>query len=616
MEDCRWDGPVNGTGTVLRSTIQGVFRDDSGGAAASLGLSSLAYKQGAAFVIVEATNDEDVNGQNLIAAYAAATNISPHGMARSATNRMTVIVPPGRYNLQSNAVEMSQAFVDLVGLSSACEEQYIFGTSSGLGSGVLEQTANDVRIENLSVTCTRSSGDMAPGSSIPAAYFPASGRPATVVRNCRFLATSYGFAQATRSGIDYAGTYERCTGGDHSFGGDGGSASGTFADCTGGEWSFGGGAGGGGALGRFTDCVGASFSFGGGGGTASGTFTGCVGGNFTFGGSGGIASGTFTRCVGGRKSFGGTASGTFRNCWMNGELWDGDFRGRMEGCRWDAPISGVGTVLCSTVEGVFRDDSGGVVASLGTGSITHGHLDTDAVDSSNIDDGSVTTDDLDLTSVDGRYVKKSGDTMSGALNLPNNGLVVGTDRLVVSMGKVGIGTPTPAEMLEVSGSAKVSGTLHVSANSQYVVSPMGMVADTNANVRFNCSRNGVMSIENLGGAGSYHRVYIPMDLPANLHGTPQKLKSMTLWYRMDFVGGSSEYIADTAVGQTQTDGSTYELLRDFGNYRSTTWSPITVTAATPQPIEGPTHVSLYLRLYGTGTDREVSIGRIVLTVGP
>jgi hypothetical protein len=41
------------------------------------------------------------------------------------------------------------------------------------------------------------------------------------------------------------------------------------------------------------------------------------------------------------------------------------------------------------------------------------------------------------------YVAKTGDTMTGALNLPVNGLMVGANQLVLSGGKVGIGTPSP-----------------------------------------------------------------------------------------------------------------------------------------------------------------------------
>ena len=44
-------------------------------------------------------------------------------------------------------------------------------------------------------------------------------------------------------------------------------------------------------------------------------------------------------------------------------------------------------------------------------------------------------------------VAKSGDTMTGALTLPANGLTVGTDQLVATGGNVGIGTTSPAVRL-------------------------------------------------------------------------------------------------------------------------------------------------------------------------
>lgn len=53
-------------------------------------------------------------------------------------------------------------------------------------------------------------------------------------------------------------------------------------------------------------------------------------------------------------------------------------------------------------------------------------------------------------------VNKAGDTMTGALNLPANGLTVGTTQLVVAGGKLGVGVAAPATSAEFSGSIKIA----------------------------------------------------------------------------------------------------------------------------------------------------------------
>ncbi len=62
---------------------------------------------------------------------------------------------------------------------------------------------------------------------------------------------------------------------------------------------------------------------------------------------------------------------------------------------------------------------------------------------------------------DTAYVNRSGDTMTGALALPKNGLTVGTDHLILSGGDVGIGTPSPARRLHVAGGTSSYGMLRI-----------------------------------------------------------------------------------------------------------------------------------------------------------
>jgi hypothetical protein len=56
-------------------------------------------------------------------------------------------------------------------------------------------------------------------------------------------------------------------------------------------------------------------------------------------------------------------------------------------------------------------------------------------------------------------VSKQGDTMTGALSLPANGLVAGTSQLVLAGGNVGIGTTLPSSALTVQASANKGITL-------------------------------------------------------------------------------------------------------------------------------------------------------------
>jgi hypothetical protein len=63
------------------------------------------------------------------------------------------------------------------------------------------------------------------------------------------------------------------------------------------------------------------------------------------------------------------------------------------------------------------------------------------------------------------YVDVTGDAMTGALILPSNGLAVGTNQLVVSGGKVGIGTTSPGAKLDVEVSSGGAATIGSSLNS-------------------------------------------------------------------------------------------------------------------------------------------------------
>lgn len=258
-------------------------------------------------VVVKLTSDTAVNGANLLAAYEEASSLRPYGIALGPTNRAVVLVPPGKYNLVDGPLMMDTEYVDLAGLSTASDDQYICRDFH-----VLIQTAKDVHIENLVFHYTGWSNAVFayhPGADWDDGV-PHTGSPAaTCIRNCKFRAN----ISSMRDGVEYAGAYENCTAeGAYAFGSNAsGIASGTFVNCKGGIYAFGSV---GVASGTFVNCTGGDFSFGY-NGTASGTFTNCTGGNDSFGL---IASGTFTNCTGADNAFGGGSGsadgGKFHYC--------------------------------------------------------------------------------------------------------------------------------------------------------------------------------------------------------------------------------------------------------------------------------------------------------------
>ena len=317
-----------------------------------------------AYVVVEVTANVLTNGANLRNAYDAAKALTPFGSALSATNRAVVLVPPGRYNLGDSALIINADFVDLVGMSTSRDNQYIYRNSGT----VLSQSASDVRIENLVFHYTGS-------ADTSYAYNPTVfwtdvtiriGSPAaTRIRNCEFRASN----RIMPRGATFAGFYEDCVAdGEYVFGSGSretafgtlyGTASGTFINCTGGNYSFGAN---GTASGTFTNCSGGNFAFGG-GGTASGVFTHCTGGSRAFGGFG-TANGIFRNCTGDQYAFGGdggnTMGGSFYSCHMTGNNYNSPFRGRMENCRWNDGF------ICDAEARIYRSTILGNVNLNGT----------------------------------------------------------------------------------------------------------------------------------------------------------------------------------------------------------------------------------------------------------
>jgi len=319
-----------------------------------------------AYIIVRLSASATTNGTELRNAYAAAKTFTPNSLALSATNRATVLLLPGRYDLGTTPLAMDTEFVDLVGLSE--EPKHVFITSQVVlsDSGTIVQTADNVVIRNVSID--RTGAPAGSGAGRTAAYFPnrtstaiqawtSNGTLATVTSNGHGLQNGDSVRITGSGNTSFDGVYTITRIDDNSFtfpstvnssgligtaterfddtyiencrfSGDSNSGmrqaveyAGTYRRCVGGTASFAGLTTGSGAIasGLFEDCTAVGSSFGGSGGNASGTFTRCVSGSDSFGS---IASGTFTDCTAGATSFGGqaggSASGTFVRCTVAG----------------------------------------------------------------------------------------------------------------------------------------------------------------------------------------------------------------------------------------------------------------------------------------------------------
>ncbi|MEN6626795.1 MAG: hypothetical protein ABFD69_11285 [Candidatus Sumerlaeia bacterium] len=300
--------------------------------------------KGENYVVVHTSADPAQNGRNLLSTYAYAKTLRPYGIDLTTTNRLVVVVPPGRYQLDKNSFTLDAEFVDLAGLTTDRKSQLIYANMDVSSATLVRQRANDVRIENLYLEASCPSEQ----NYAPAAYRADSSTTLTVMRNCELVglgkalsmgigskcAGRYENVKAGRCAFGYmadaAGTFIGCEGDLFCFGSLG-RASGSFTDCKAGHYSFGYKSESSGTFvhctagnysygnksvagGTYTDCVGAinCFAYQ---GTASGKFLRCTAGDKSFAAEG-VASGTFEHCTGGNYSFAylGTASGTFYDC--------------------------------------------------------------------------------------------------------------------------------------------------------------------------------------------------------------------------------------------------------------------------------------------------------------
>lgn len=289
------------------------------------------------------------NGINLIAAYNAAKLLTPNGSALSATNRVAVLVPPGRYDLGANLINANTEYVDLIGLGDSPEDVVINGV---LVPGTLVQSANNMIIKGVTL---KYSGI----NPIGVAYLPTNTFSSTKMENVILDGNGVnGVTPANDGLLEFSGTYKNvkavnyagnawdniingavfigCTCDGPGFAVTSGIGTATMTDCEA-TSGFGGYIGGGvftrckttggdgfgtiaDCIGMFTDChvIGAGFGKVG----SNGTYTNCstTGSGFSYADTSFMAysmSGSYINCSASNNSFGYgfcSRSGYFKDC--------------------------------------------------------------------------------------------------------------------------------------------------------------------------------------------------------------------------------------------------------------------------------------------------------------
>ena len=229
-------------------------------AAQVLAARNYAYKDDAVVLVADAASDA-ARGTALLAAMATARALTPGGIAKAKNNRVSVLVPPGRYDLVTGTTQGGNAntgllldteYVDLRGLTNDLNDAMITSQIAVASRGTVQQTANDVWI--CGIRMNLNAANAGSGNTRNAAYFPAGNLPLTRLIDCKTGISGTEGGVGMRSVTIYSGTYWNVLNtGDYGFG-SGSVASGLFVDCiNNGGYGFGAS---GTASGTFVHCFG------------------------------------------------------------------------------------------------------------------------------------------------------------------------------------------------------------------------------------------------------------------------------------------------------------------------------------------------------------------------
>lgn len=241
-----------------------VSADGTGSYKANIGNFTLG---GENYIFVNSNGTPIENGRSVRDAYTAAQAMTPNGSAKSATNRVVILLAPGYYDFDEGVdgdFIIDQSFIDFESLSGVADVYFssmnIFSTGTG----------KNIRISGIDTT-----------------------------KNS-YLSTGP-FALYTTGGVNENIYIKDCVGGDYSFGAFSSGFVGTIDTCVAGNYSFG----------YTADFAPVGMSFVGINPTLYGTYKNCIGGNYCFlssqalsGGSGQLNNyGTIDNCKAGSNSF-------------------------------------------------------------------------------------------------------------------------------------------------------------------------------------------------------------------------------------------------------------------------------------------------------------------------
>ena len=215
--------PLVQAGSTLKTTAQDIANLAGGGL------------EGTNYVFVMADGTDTENAAKLQAAYNTAKTMSP-----SATNRITVICAPGKYNFGSATFTLDTQYINLVSLDG--NSSVIFSSSNV--NGVPRISASNIFIKGINVinrgfTLVSSTGSNLTFENCRAGgafSFSGAGFANCLFKDCVAGSDSFNYY------IDSTTSFVNCAGGDRCFGNES-EFRGIATNCVAGSQSFGQGVG-------------------------------------------------------------------------------------------------------------------------------------------------------------------------------------------------------------------------------------------------------------------------------------------------------------------------------------------------------------------------------------